>query len=38
MMLGSGALYGRMGASAFWIMAALRAAAFPLAWRLRLFR
>jgi PPP family 3-phenylpropionic acid transporter len=34
--LGSGPLYGWLGASAFWVMAALCAAAFPLALRLRL--
>ena len=34
--LASGALYGRFGAQAFWAMAALCAAALPLAWRLRL--
>jgi PPP family 3-phenylpropionic acid transporter len=31
----SGALYGRLGAQGFWIMAALCALAFPLTWRLR---
>jgi len=34
--LGSGPLYGWLGASAFWAMAALCAVAFPLALRLRL--
>ncbi|HEY0525098.1 MAG TPA: MFS transporter, partial [Stellaceae bacterium] len=33
--LASGALYGRFGAAAFWAMAALCAAAVPVAWRLR---
>jgi PPP family 3-phenylpropionic acid transporter len=33
--LASGALYARLGAQGFWIMAALCAIAFPLAWRLR---
>jgi len=32
--LSSGALYGRLGAAAFWVMAALCAAALPFAWRL----
>jgi len=31
----SGALYGRLGAQGFWVMAALCALAFPLTWRLR---
>ncbi len=31
----SGALYARMGAQGFWVMSALCALAFPLAWRLR---
>jgi len=31
----SGALYGRLGAQGFWIMAALCAIAFPLTWKLR---
>jgi PPP family 3-phenylpropionic acid transporter len=31
----SGALYGRLGADAFWFMAALCAASLPLTWRLR---
>jgi PPP family 3-phenylpropionic acid transporter len=31
----SGALYARMGAQGFWIMAALCALAFPLTWKLR---
>jgi PPP family 3-phenylpropionic acid transporter len=31
----SGALYGRLGAQGFWIMAALCALAFPLTWKLR---
>jgi PPP family 3-phenylpropionic acid transporter len=30
---GSGALYGRLGAAGFWLMAALCAAALPFAWR-----
>ena len=33
--LASGPLYGRMGASAFWVMAGLCALALPLAYRLR---
>jgi PPP family 3-phenylpropionic acid transporter len=33
--LASGALYGRFGAAAFWAMAALCAAAAPVAWGLR---
>ena len=32
--LSSGALYGRLGGAAFWVMAALCAAALPFAWRL----
>ena len=31
----SGALYGRVGAQGFWVMAALCVLALPLAWRLR---
>jgi PPP family 3-phenylpropionic acid transporter len=31
----SGALYARLGAQAFWVMAALCALAFPLTWKLR---
>jgi PPP family 3-phenylpropionic acid transporter len=31
----SGALYARMGAQGFWVMAALCALAFPLTWQLR---
>jgi MFS transporter, PPP family, 3-phenylpropionic acid transporter len=31
----SGALYGRLGARGFWVMAALCALAFPLTWKLR---
>ena len=31
----SGALYGRLGAQGFWVMAALCALAFPLTWKLR---
>jgi MFS transporter, PPP family, 3-phenylpropionic acid transporter len=31
----SGALYARMGAQGFWVMAALCALAFPLSWKLR---
>jgi PPP family 3-phenylpropionic acid transporter len=31
----SGALYARLGAQGFWVMAALCALAFPLAWTLR---
>ncbi len=31
----SGPLYGRLGASAFWVMAALCAAALPISWGLR---
>ena len=34
--LASGALYGRLGAQGFWVMAALCAVALPLAWNLRL--
>ena len=34
LMLASGALYGRLGAHAFFVMAALCALALPLAWRL----
>jgi len=30
---GSGALYGRLGAGGFWLMAVLCAAALPFAWR-----
>jgi PPP family 3-phenylpropionic acid transporter len=33
--LGSGPLYARFGAGGFWVMAALCAAAMPVAWRLR---
>jgi PPP family 3-phenylpropionic acid transporter len=33
----SGALYAHLGARGFWVMAALCAAALPLAWRLKLF-
>ena len=33
--LASGSLYGSLGAQAFWFMAALCAAALPLAFRLR---
>jgi PPP family 3-phenylpropionic acid transporter len=33
--LASGALYARLGAQGFWIMAALCALAFPLTWKLR---
>lgn len=33
--LASGALYARLGAQAFWVMAALCALAFPLSWTLR---
>src|SRR5581483_1248208 len=33
--LASGALYARVGAQGFWVMAALCAAALPAAWRLR---
>jgi len=33
--LASGALYARVGARGFWVMAALCALAFPLTWRLR---
>ena len=35
LLLASGWLYGRLEAQAFWVMAALCAAALPLAWRLR---
>ncbi len=31
----SGALYGRMGAKGFWLMAALCVLAFPLSWKLK---
>jgi MFS transporter, PPP family, 3-phenylpropionic acid transporter len=31
----SGALYARMGAQGFWVMAALCALAFPWTWKLR---
>jgi PPP family 3-phenylpropionic acid transporter len=31
----SGALYGRLGAQGFWVMAALCAFAFPFTWKLR---
>jgi PPP family 3-phenylpropionic acid transporter len=31
----SGALYARVGAQGFWVMAALSALAFPLTWKLR---
>jgi MFS transporter, PPP family, 3-phenylpropionic acid transporter len=31
----SGALYGRVGAQGFWVMAALCALAFPFTWKLR---
>ncbi len=31
----SGALYARLGAQGFWVMAALSALAFPLTWKLR---
>lgn len=31
----SGALYGRLGAQGFWVMAALCAVAFPFTWKLR---
>jgi MFS transporter, PPP family, 3-phenylpropionic acid transporter len=31
----SGALYARIGAQGFWVMAALCALAFPLTWKLR---
>ena len=31
----SGALYGRLGAQGFWVMAALCGIAFPLTWKLR---
>jgi PPP family 3-phenylpropionic acid transporter len=37
-MFSSGALYGRLGAGAFWVMAALCAAALPFAWKLRSLR
>jgi PPP family 3-phenylpropionic acid transporter len=33
--MASGALYGRLGAQAFWVMGAICAAALPLAWKLR---
>jgi MFS transporter, PPP family, 3-phenylpropionic acid transporter len=33
--LASGALYGRLGAQGFWVMAALCALAFPLTWKLK---
>jgi PPP family 3-phenylpropionic acid transporter len=33
--LASGALYARIGAQGFWVMAALCALAFPLTWKLR---
>ena len=33
--MASGALYGRLGPQAFWIMGAICAAALPLAWKLR---
>jgi PPP family 3-phenylpropionic acid transporter len=33
--LASGALYGRLGAQGFWVMAALCALALPLTWKLR---
>jgi PPP family 3-phenylpropionic acid transporter len=33
--IASGALFGRLGPQAFWLMGALCAAALPLAWRLR---
>src|SRR5262245_7247974 len=33
--LAAGALYARVGARGFWVMAALCALAFPLTWRLR---
>ena len=32
--LASGSLYGAVGPSGFWVMAALCAAALPIAWRL----
>jgi PPP family 3-phenylpropionic acid transporter len=35
LILVSGALYARLGAQGFWIMAALCALAFPLTWKLR---
>lgn len=35
LILVSGALYARLGAQAFWVMAALCALAFPLTWNLR---
>jgi PPP family 3-phenylpropionic acid transporter len=35
LMLASGPLYGRFGASGFWLMAGLCAAALPVAWTLR---
>jgi PPP family 3-phenylpropionic acid transporter len=31
----SGALYARLGAQGFWVMAALCALALPLTWKLR---
>ena len=31
----SGALYARLGAQGFWVMAGLCALAFPLTWKLR---
>ena len=35
LILASGALYARLGAQGFWVMAALCALAFPLTWNLR---
>jgi PPP family 3-phenylpropionic acid transporter len=35
LVLVSGALYARLGAQGFWIMAALCALAFPLTWKLK---
>src|SRR5919106_4527889 len=35
LILASGALYARLGAQGFWVMAALCALAFPLTWKLR---
>jgi MFS transporter, PPP family, 3-phenylpropionic acid transporter len=35
LILVSGALYARLGAQGFWVMAALCALAFPLTWKLR---
>jgi PPP family 3-phenylpropionic acid transporter len=35
LILVSGALYGRLGADGFWVMAVLCALALPLTWKLR---